>query len=108
MQASQDVPCGVTVVVLDELQNEPRGGELALLPGFHEVAARIAEHLRADQHDLGDLGRYEFHVRAARSESRADRCRIPSWRAAAPATRAARPRCISCDRRSPRGSRPLT
>src|SRR6185437_12709384 len=105
VQSPQDMPRGVAVVVLDELQVEPRCGELALLPGLHEVAARIAEHFRADQHDLGDVGRDEFHVRPALSGFRADRCRIRSWRAAAPVTPTARRKCSSCGRRSPPGSR---
>jgi hypothetical protein len=41
---------GVTVVVLNEVQLDAGGREFRLVPGLEEIAARIAEHARFDQH----------------------------------------------------------
>ena len=62
VQAPQRVAHRVAVVVLHELHVDAGGGELALLPGFEEEAARIAEHLRPDQDDVGNRGGFKLHL----------------------------------------------
>src|SRR6202040_2984355 len=105
VQAAQDAAPRMAVVILNELQIEAAGGELALLPGLQEIAALVAKHLRADEDDVGDFRGNEFHLRLDRAAARVGRSRSPSWPEAQQAVRAARHRCSRTGMQSPPDSR---
>ena len=55
MQAAQHTAGGAALVVLHEFLVDAGCRELVLLIGLHEIAAVIAEHLRLNDDDTGDL-----------------------------------------------------
>ena len=56
VEAAQHAAGGAALVVLHKFLVDARLGELILLIRLHEVAAVIAEHLRLNDDDTGDLG----------------------------------------------------
>ena len=56
VQTAQHAAGGAALVVLHELFVDAGFCELILLIRLHEIAAVIAEHLRLNDHNTGDLG----------------------------------------------------
>ena len=56
VQAAQHTAGGAALVVLHELLIDAGFGKLILLVGLHKVTAVVAEHLRLNDHNTGDLG----------------------------------------------------
>ena len=55
MQAAQHALGGAALVILHEGFVDARCGELVALVGLHKIAAVVAEHLRLNDDDTGDL-----------------------------------------------------
>src|SRR5271166_2923178 len=49
------------LIVLNEVRGDSGFEKLDRLPGFHEEAAGVAEHLRLDEYDVGNRSCVEFH-----------------------------------------------
>src|SRR5262249_10814773 len=79
MDTAQDILSRETLIVLPEADIQTCPGEFALLPALEEMAARITEEPRTDQHDIRYRGRLEFHLSSRPGEFPAGmrRKRIP-------------------------------
>ena len=56
VQAAQHAAGGAALVVLHEFLIDAGFGKLILLIGLHKITAVVAEHLRLNDHNTGDLG----------------------------------------------------
>ena len=56
VQPAQHAPGGAALVVLHKFLVDTGLCELVLLVGLHKIAAVVAEHLRLNDHNTGDLG----------------------------------------------------
>jgi hypothetical protein len=104
MQSPQSMPSRATMIVLDEPGIDAAGRKLAFLPRLEKKTACIAEHLRTNQHDIGDRGGLELHFTPARALSREGKIHSRSSRAAALIAPDERRRYIRPGRRSPPGN----
>jgi len=67
---AKNVARRAALVVLNEARIDACRGKFAPLPGFEEVTSGVAEDVRANEHDIRNVGAGEFHNYQPRETAR--------------------------------------